>query len=343
VEQLRLVFYILRRIGLAVFVLFGVLTITFILSHSIPGDPVIALLGKQANQHPGLVAAMNAKFHFNDPLWLQYYYYIVNLLHGNLGYSTSRGFIPVLTVIEQTLPYTAQIAFFAFVLSLGLGVLLGATAARFAHKTADRSIRSLYLAGVSSPPFFVAIILLILFGYFFNLLPTSGAVAINFNTPRTITGIPMLDSLLELNWPYFVNALEHVILPSLALALGAIGVVVRLLRASMLQVLQANYIRTARAKGLSETSVFFKHALRNAVMPIVTLSSLLLYGLITGTLFVENIFAYPGIGQYVATALLSQDYAGILATTLVFAVIIVVANLVSDILYAVVDPQVRLG
>lgn len=340
---MRLSYYIARRVGLAVFVLFGVLTITFILSHSIPGNPVIALLGKQATQHPQLVAEMNSKFHFDDPLWLQYYYYVVNLLHGNLGYSTSRGFIPVTTVIEETLPYTAQIAFFAFVLSLGLGVLFGALAARFAHKAADRSIRALYLVGVSSPAFFVAIILLILFGYIFNLLPTSGAVSVNVQTPSSITGIPMLDSVLELNWGYFANAFEHVILPSLALALGAIGVVIRLLRASMLQVLQANYIRTARAKGLSEGSVFFKHALRNAVMPIVTLSSLLLYGLITGTLFVENIFSYPGIGQYVATALLSQDYPGILATTLVFAVIIVVANLVADILYAVVDPQVRLG
>ena len=333
----------MRRIGLSIFVLFGVLTITFILSHSIPGDPVIALLGKQVTEHPELVAQMNARFHFSDPLWLQYYYYIVNLLHGNLGYSTSRGFVPVSTVIEETLPYSVQIAFFAFVISLGLGVLLGATAARFAHGKADKSIRSFYLAGVSSPAFFVAIILLIVFGYVFNLLPTRGAVAVNFSTPRAITGIPMLDSVLELNWPYFVNALEHVILPSLALALGTIGVVVRLLRASMLQVLQSNYIRTARAKGLSEQSVFFKHALRNAVMPIVTLSSLLLYGLITGTLFVENIFSYPGIGQYVATALLSQDYPGILATTLVFAVIIVGANLIADILYAVVDPQVRLG
>jgi peptide/nickel transport system permease protein len=333
----------MRRIGLSIFVLFGVLTITFILSHSIPGNPVIALLGKQANQHPLLVAEMNAKFHFSDPLWLQYYYYLVNLLHGNLGYSTSRGFIPVTTVIEETLPYTVQIAFFAFVVSLGLGVLLGATAARFAHRPVDKSIRAFYLAGVSSPPFFVALILLIVIGFFFNLLPTSGAVGISFSIPRTITGIPMLDSILELDWPYFVNALEHVILPSMALALGAIGVVIRLLRASMLQVLQSNYIRTARAKGLAEQSVFFKHALRNAVMPIVTLSSLLLYGLITGTLFVENIFSYPGIGQYVASALLSQDYPGILGTTLVFAVIIVGANLVADILYAVVDPQVRLG
>jgi len=189
----------------------------------------------------------------------------------------------------------------------------------------------------------VALILLIVLGYFFNLLPTSGAVDVNFSNPSSITGIPMLDSVLEFDWPYFVNALEHIIMPSLALALGAIGVVVRLLRASMLQVLQSNYIRTARAKGLAEQSVFFKHALRNAVMPIVTLSSLLLYGLITGTLFVENIFSYPGIGQFVASALLSQDYPGILATTLVFAVIIVGANLVADILYAVVDPQVRLG
>jgi peptide/nickel transport system permease protein len=319
------------------------MTITFILSHSIPGNPVQALLGKAASQHPALLAQMNAQYHFEDPIWVQYYYYIVNLLHGNLGYSTSRGFVPVASVIEQTLPYTAQIAFFAFVISLSLGVLLGSIAARYSKGGIDKGIRALYLAGVSSPPFFVALIFLIVVTFYFNLLPNSGAASPYIATPRVITGVPMLDSILELDWPYFLSALQHVILPSMALAVGAIGVVVRLLRASVLQVMQANYVRTARAKGLDERSVFIRHALRNGLMPIVTLSSLLLYGLLTGTLFVENIFAYPGIGQYVATALLSQDYPGILATTLVFAVIIVSANLVADLLYAVVDPQVRLG
>jgi peptide/nickel transport system permease protein len=158
-----------------------------------------------------------------------------------------------------------------------------------------------------------------------------------------ITGIPMLDALLELNFRYEQSALAHVILPSLSLAVGATAIVIRVTRASMLQVLTSNYVRTARAKGLSESTVLFKHALRNGMIPVVTLMSLLFYGMMGGTLFVENIFAYPGMGQYVIAALTSNDYPGIMATTLIFAAIIVTANIVADILYAVVDPQVTLG
>ncbi len=340
---MRVTTFVLRRLAFAVFVLFGVLTITFILAHSIPGNPIQALLGRQAQQHPELVSALSAKYHYNDPIYVQYYYYLSNLLHGDLGYSTSRGFVPVLAVIEETLPFTIQIAFFAFVISLVLGILLGVVSARYAHRPVDHSIRALYLGGVSSPPFFIALILLIVLTFYFRVLPSGGAVSVGIAAPASVTGIPMLDSLVEGNWTYLSDALAHVILPSLALAVGAFGVVVRILRTSMLEVLQSNYIRTARAKGLDERTVFFKHALRNAMIPVVTLSSLIIYGLISGTLFVENIFSYPGLGQYVVGALAGQDYPGVLATTLVFAVIIVLANLVADVLYVVVDPQIRLG
>jgi peptide/nickel transport system permease protein len=340
---LRLLPYVIRRLALGAFVLVGVMTITFILSHSLPGNPIEALLGREAAEHPELVASLSAKFHYNDPIYIQYYYYIVNLLQGNLGYSTSRGFVPVVQVIEQTLPYSVQIAFFAFLISMGLGILLGVLAARYAHKPVDHSIRAFYLAGVSSPAFFVALIFLIVFTYVFRLLPASGAVGANIAPPTPITGIPMLDAALELNGTYLSSALYHVVLPSATLAVGAFGIVVRILRTSMLQVLQSNYIRTARAKGVDEETVFFKHAMRNALIPVVTLSSLIVYGLISGTLFVENIFGYPGIGQFVVGAIAAEDYAGILAVTVVFAVIIVVANLVADLLYVVVDPQIRLG
>jgi peptide/nickel transport system permease protein len=334
---------VLRRLALGAFVLLGVLTITFILSHLIPGNPIQALLGRQAAQHPDLVAALSKKFHYSDPIYVQYYFYFVNLFNGNLGYSTSRGFVPVLQVIEQTLPYTLQIAFFAFVFSMVAGLLFGVLAARYAHRPVDHSIRAVYLTGVSSPPFFIALIFLIAFTYFLRIFPAGGAVDANILAPRAITGIPMLDAALELNGTYFFNALYHVFLPSLTLAVGAFGVVVRILRTSMLEVLHSNYIRTARAKGLEENTVFFKHAMRNALIPVVTLSSLILYGLISGTLFVENIYGYPGMGQYVVQAIGAQDYPGVLATTLVYAVIIVCANLVADLLYVVVDPQIRLG
>jgi len=340
---LNTVSFIARRLFLAIFVLLGVATITFILSHSLGGNPIYAWLGKAASQHPQLAQQYEAQYHLNDPLWVQYYYYLSGLLHGNLGYSPSRGFVPVVTVIEQTLPYTIQIAFFALAISLLLGVTLGVVAARYHHKMADKSIRAFYLAGICSPSFFAALILLIVFNLELHLLPSGGSVGINITAPTPITYIPILDALIEGNFAYFSSAIQHVILPSMALALVNFGVVVRVLRSSMLDVMHSNYIRTARAKGLKESTVFFKHGLRNAMIPVVTLSSILVTWLITGTIFVENIFAYPGIGQYVFQALTTQDYPGIMATTLVFALIIVATNLVADILYVVVDPQIRLS
>ena len=340
---MNIVQYVLRRIFLAIFVLLGVVAITFILSHSLGGDPVVAWLGRTAGSHPQLVEAYRIKYHLMDPLWVQFYYYITNLLQGNLGLSPSRGFMPVSMVIQETLPLTIQIASFAIVLTLVLGILLGVLSAKYHHKLADRSIRSFYLAGISSPPFFIAILLLIVFTLWLHLFPNGSAADPSLAQPHPITWIPMLDSLIELNFPYFLSSVEHTILPSLALALGTFGVIVRVLRSSMLEVMHSNYIRTARAKGLDEQTVFFKHGLRNAMISVVTLASLVVTWMMTGTIFVENIFAYPGIGQYVFQALAAQDYPGILATTLVFALIIVLANLVADVLYAVVDPQIRLG
>ncbi|MDG7001511.1 MAG: ABC transporter permease [Nitrososphaerota archaeon] len=335
--------FIIRRLLLAIFVLIGVATITFILSHSLGGNPLYAWLGKSVGLHPQLAQAYAEKYHLNDPIYIQYYYYLSGLLHGSLGYSPSRGFVPVISVISETLPYTLQIVFFAIIISIILGVALGVVAARYHHKLPDKSIRGFYLAGIASPSFFIALVLLIAFTFELRLLPSGGAANPLLTLPRPITHLPLLDSLLEGNWPYFVSALKHVILPSMALALVTFGVIVRVLRSSMLDVMRSNYVRTARAKGLSENTVFFKHGLRNAMISVVTLSSLILTWLITGTIFVENIFAYPGMGQYVYQALLAQDYPGIMATTLVFAIIIIVTNLVADILYAVVDPQIRLA
>jgi peptide/nickel transport system permease protein len=249
----------------------------------------------------------------------------------------------VVTVIGQTLPYTLQIVFFAFIISLGLGVLLGVLSARYNHTAVDGGIRTFYLATYGSPPFFIALVLIIIFAYAFRLLPSGGAFTPGLVQPHWITGIPILDSLIEGNWAYFGSALEYAILPSIALALVTFGVVTRVLRSSLLEIMQANYIRTARAKGLNENSVFYKHGLRNALIPVVSLSSVILTWLITGTIFVENVFGYPGLGQYVVTALYTQDFPGILAATIVFALTIVIGNLVADLLYAVVDPEIRLG
>jgi peptide/nickel transport system permease protein len=323
-------------------VLLSVVTITFILTHSLGGNIIVAWLGKSASLHPDLAKRYTELYHLNDPLYVQYYYYIVNLLHGDLGYSPSRDFLPVSQVIAETLPYTVQIALFAFIISLILGITLGILSSRYYKTPVDGGIRAFYLTGYSSPPFFIALILLIVFASVLRILPTGGAYDPSLAKPTILTGLPILDGLIEGNIPYFVSALEHIILPSTALALVTFGVVTRVLRSSLLEVMQMNYIRMARAKGLSENQVFSKHAVRNAMIPVVTMSSIIATWLITGTIFVENVFSYPGIGQYVVSALAGEDFPGIIGTTLVFASVIVIANLAADIMYAVVDPQVRL-
>jgi peptide/nickel transport system permease protein len=341
-SDVNLLRYVVRRAFFAVLVLLSVITITFVLAHNLGGNPIIAWLGKAAAINPGLAKIYAAKYHLTDPVWVQYYYYLVGIAQGDFGISPSRAFSPVLTVIGETLPLTLQIVFFAFVISLVLGVLFGVLSARYHHTAVDGGIRSFYLVGYSSPPFFAALLLLIVFAVFFKVLPSGGSADPSITTPTWITGLPMLDSLLEGNWAYLGSAIQHAILPSMALALVTFGVITRVLRNSLLNVMNMNYIRTARAKGLDEGTVFFKHALRNGFIPVISLSSVILTWLITSTIFVENVFAYPGLGQYVVSALLGQDYPGILAAAIVFAVTIIVGNFVVDLLYVVVDPQIRL-
>ena len=338
---MNLITFILRRLGFALFVLLGVTVITFTLSHLISSDPIVAWLGRAASIHPELAAAYAKRFHLHDPLYVQFYYYLAGLLQGDLGYSVYKG-EPVSQAIAQTLPYTLQIAVFSIVLTLVIGIPLGVLAAQYHRKPADFSIRAFYLAGISSPAFLLCLFLLLVFTYTFHVLPSGGALSPDVLSPPNVTGFVVIDSLIAGDWTAFGDALAHLIMPSLALALGVFGYVTRVLRASILDVLRTNYIRTARAKGLAENSVFFKHALRNAMIPVVTLASLLTAWLVTGTLFAETIFTYPGVGQYAVQALSSLDYPSILAITLVFALIIVFANLVADILYAVVDPEIRL-
>lgn len=319
------------------------LLITFTLSHTLGGNPLIAWLGKTISLHPQLAQIYTEKYHLDSPIYVQFYFYLVNLLQGNLGFSPSRGFLPVTQVLAQTIPYTLQIAFFAYIFTILLGVFLGIFSARHHHTPIDGAVRAFYIGTVASPPFFIALLLLIVLAFQLTIFPSGGAFSVDVIPPSAITGIPMIDSLFEGNFAYFVSALEHVILPAFALAIVSFGILTRVLRSSLLDVMTSNYIRQARAKGVDENTVFYRHGLRNALIPVVTLSSLMVTWIITGTIFVENIFAYPGLGQYVVTALNGQDYPGILATTIVFALVIVTMNLLADVLYAFADPQIRLG
>jgi len=333
--------YVVRRMLLAMFVLFGVALITFTLTHAISANPVVAFLGKAASIHPEIAQAYIERFHLNEPLYIQFWYYIVGVLRGDLGYSWTRGAY-VSNVIAQTLPNTLQIVFFALLMTLALGIPLGILSCRYYNRSPDHGIRAFYLAGICSPAFFVALVLLLLFSYFLRVLPTGGIISVEVARPQRVTGFIILDSLLEGHWAALVDTVKHVLMPSMALALGNFGYLVRLLRSSLLEVMQTNYVRTARAKGLSERTVFLKHALRNALVPVVTLAALMTMWLVGSAIFVENIFAYPGVGHYLAQALGNLDYAAILGITLVFTTMIVLVNLVADILYTVLNPAIEL-
>ena len=341
---MNLLRFLLRRLAFAVFVLVCVLTLTFILSHLIPGNVIQAWLGKEAALYPEVAKAYAARYHLNDPVYLQYIYYITGMLQGNLGISPSRGFVPVSSVIADTLPLTLQIVLLAFVICVVLGLTLGILAARY-HKTpVDALIRVFYLAGYSSPPYFIGIAILVVTSLYLRILPTGGAYNPLLVSPSpSITGFPIFDALIQGNFAFFEDASLHLVLPAVTLALVTFGVITRVARSSLLDVMQMDYIRTARAKGLDEGSVFYRHGVPNAAISLITISSLVMTFLLTGSVFVEYLFSYPGMGHYAFTALQGSDYPGIMATVFVFAAIIIITNLVADILYAYADPEIRLG
>jgi peptide/nickel transport system permease protein len=334
-------YFATRRLATAIFVLFGVSIITFILSHSISADPITAWLGRSASLHPELVKFYVEKYHLNAPLYEQYLFYLYGLLQGNLGYSPFWD-EPVAVLLGRTVPYTLQLMFFTFLFTIVVGILTGVLAAKFANRWPDALIRTFYLLGTAAPAFFLALALIVFFSFALHVLPTGGTVDPTITVSPSVTGFPMLDSLLNGNWASFGSQVEHIILPSLANCLGIFGVITRVLRSSILDTLNSNYIRTARAKGASENAVFFKHALRNSLIPVVTLLAVMVNVFIVSSIFVEYIFTYPGVGDYAVRAVLNYDYPSILTTTLLFGIMIVIANFVADILYAVVDPRIRL-
>jgi peptide/nickel transport system permease protein len=304
-------------------------------------NPLVAWLGKAASYDPQLAQVYAKEYHLYSPIYLQYFYYIQGLVHLQFGYSTSKG-EPVVQAISQTLPYTLQLLFISLILTSLLGVLGGILSARFQGRLLDKAVRAMYIFGVASPAFFIALLIIVVFSFLLPILPTGGPIGTFVHAPSRITGIPLLDALLEGDWSAFSSLLSHAILPSLALSLGIFGVITRVLRSSILDLLGSNFIRAARARGVSENKVYF-YAFKNSLVSVITLLAITVNFTLVADIFVEDIFSYPGMGEYAVGAALSLDYPAILATTLVYAIIIIAANFLADILYAVVDPRIRYG
>jgi peptide/nickel transport system permease protein len=303
----------------------------------IPGDPALTMLGERAT--PEKVAEVRARLGLDRPIWQQYVLYFGNVLHGDLGVSVVRG-DPVTTDLLRRFPATVELALAAIVLAIAFGIPIGIGSAVWRNSLLDSLARLGALTGVSMPIFWLGLMLAWFFGVQLRVLPTG------FRLQSGTTFVPwtnfvMLDATLQGDWPALADALRHLVLPALALATIPLAIIARMTRASMLDVLSREYIRTAEAKGLSRRAVILRHALRNALHPVLTVIGLQVGHLLAGAILTETIFSWPGIGLWVYESIESRDYAIVQGASLFIAAIVVVVNLVTDLLYAAVDPRIK--
>ena len=332
--------FIGKRLIYLVVMLFGVATLVFILTKMIPGDPTVANLSQRALNDPEVVAAYRAKYGLDQPVFVQYILYIKNLLHLDLGTSI-RTNKPVLDELARCYPATIELALFAIILAALLGILFGVISAMKRNSILDQAVRALSVTGVSIPSFWFALLVLYFFYYKLHIFPGPGRLSNSFSAPATVTGMYVIDSLLEGNPAKALDALQHLILPGLVLAAFTMGLITRTTRSNLLDVMSTDYIRTARAKGLSRVGLIVRHALGNALIPVLTVIGLGLGNLLGGMVLVETIFNWPGVGQFAYESVLSVDYPSIIGVALLIALNYMVINTVVDILYGVIDPRVR--
>src|SRR5215510_2966842 len=329
---------IARRLAFMVFVLWGVKLVTFFLSRVVPGDPARLMAGPEASQ--AAVARIARIYGLNDPLIVQYGRYMRDLIHGNLRFSfvTRRN---VRTDIATFLPATIELAGYELVVGFVLALVTGTVAAYRRGTATDAAGRLTAIAGLSLPVFWLALLLQLLFHTKLGWLPLGGRLDPAVTPPPHLTGLLTVDSLLTGDFATFVNAVEHLVLPVVVLAAGVYGLMVRIMRTSVLDSLGEEYVRTAEAKGLSRWRVLRRHVLRNAMLPAVTVLGLEFGLLAAGVFVVESIFQWPGLGNYAFYAIQANDYSAMLGATLVIAAMYVIVNLIVDIIYLYLDPRIR--
>ncbi|MBI3457662.1 MAG: ABC transporter permease [Candidatus Rokubacteria bacterium] len=329
--------YAIRRSLTVIPVLLGVSVLVFGFIHLIPGDPAVTMLGERAT--PEKVAAVKERLGLDRPIYEQYLIYMGRVVRGDLGVSVVRG-DPVLTDLLSRFPATVELATAAIVLAILFGVPIGIVSAVWRKSFVDSVSRVWALTGVSMPIFWLGVMLAWVFGVELRWLPT-GFRLDSSTTFQPWTNFVILDAALQGNWAALRDAVRHLILPAVALATIPLAVIARMTRASMLEVLSRDYIRTAEAKGLRQATVILHHALRNALLPVMTVVGLQVGSLLAGAILTETIFSWPGIGRWVYEAIESRDYAIVQWATLFIAVLVVVVNLLTDLLYAAVDPRIK--
>ncbi|NEP00432.1 MAG: ABC transporter permease [Symploca sp. SIO2E9] len=332
--------YITKRLLNLLPVLFGITLLVFTLLHLIPGDPALVMLGERAT--PEQVEALREQLGLNQPLPLQYLTFLSNLLRLDFGTSIISG-IPIAEEIKTRWPATFELSMAAILIAIILGIPAGVLAAVRKNSLWDNLTMSGSLLGVSMPVYWLGLLLIYLFTVNLNWLPPSGRISIEAGlNMQVFTGFYLLDTLLELNMTAFIDVLSHLILPALTLATIPLAIIARITRSAMLEVLSQDYIRTARAKGVLERWVIFSHALKNALLPVVTIIGLQFGKLLGGAILTETIFSWPGIGSWIYEGILARDYPVVQGGVVFVAVIFVLINLLVDISYTLLDPRISI-
>jgi peptide/nickel transport system permease protein len=330
---------LLRRLLGLLFVLIGVSIITFSLAQLVPVDPAVVALGQNAREDQ--IAAYRAELGLDRPVVEQYFRYIGRLLQGDLG-SSIRTRRAVAADLLDFLPATIELSLAALLVSLLLGIPLGIVASIRRNRLPDALARLLALVGGSLPIFYLGLLGLGLFYRQLRWLPGPGRLDSTVVPPVDLTGLYTLDALLTGNWPVLQNSLAHLTLPALTLGYYSTAVLLRMTRSAMLEVLSQDYVRTARAKGLRERMVILRHALQNAMLPVLTTIGIIFGSLLSGAVLTETIFNWPGLGRYATTSVTSLDFPAVMGVTLVAAIVYPTVNMLVDIGYHLLDPRITL-
>lgn len=329
---------VLRRLVLLAFVVAGVAIVTFTISHLIPGDPAQLIAGDKASAET--LAHVRQELGLDKPVTQQFVIYVKQLLSGDLGNSL-RTRRPVATDIALFLPATLELGITALIMAIMVGVPLGVLSAIYKDGPVDQAARAVSVAGISMPVFWFGLALIIVFYVKIPILPGSARIDLGVPPPPRVTGFFLIDSLVAGDFVAFRSTLYHLVLPAFVLAFANLGIITRQIRASMLDVLQEDYVRTARANGLSRSAIILRHALPNALIPSVTLLGLAFGDLLYGAVLTETIFAWPGMGSYVVSSIQTLDFPAIMGFTIVASLGYVLINLAVDLTYMVLDPQIR--
>lgn len=332
--------FLLRRLAGLLLVFVGVSVITFALAQLVPVDPAVAALGQNAREDQ--IAAFRKEYGLDRPPVEQYITYVNRLLRGDLGLSI-RTRRPVAADLRDFLPATIELSLAAMVVALLLGISLGIVAAVRRNTIVDGIVRVFALIGGSLPIFFLGLVMLAVFYNRLRWLPGPGRLDAVLQPPPRVTGMYTIDSLIAGDWPVFRSSVRHLILPAITLGYFSTAVILRMTRSSMLEVLNQDYVRTAQAKGLSSRTVLLRHALKNAMIPVLTTIGITFGSLLSGAVLTETIFAWPGLGRYATASAISLDFPAVMGVTLVAAIVYPVVNLLVDLGYHMLDPRIAVG